>query len=148
MGVANLTNMSQAFKGTFNLVQTRHIMVFSSVVSKLLEIKQPHNKIALVREFTRAFDTCLEDALAGSSVKTMEQLPVLCSGLSGSHLKLQSVPQPDTTILYKLGGELLNPADTSATKTKMARVFARGLWQLKTPENLSVCVVLVAHSLT
>lgn len=149
MGVANLSSMNQAFKTTFNLIQARHIMVFSSVVSKLLEIRQPHNKIILVREFTKAFETALETAQKGETSSVFQRIPVLSAGINWSHLKVQAVPQQlADAYLYKVGGELIDPENPSQAKTKFARVFERSLWQLKTPENLSLVLVLVEYKIT
>lgn len=145
MGVCSQTTIHNSLKMTFSHNFMRHLVLYSNFASKLLEVRHPGNRMVLLRELSKVFETAVESNSKIDSKISYKAIPMLASGLQTSNLSIvQNVNGNES--LMKLNGELISIDNLNNLRNKLQKIYDRGCTSLKLPENISFYIILVRLS--
>lgn len=144
MSVVSVANINNAVKMTFSQNFMRHLLLYSNFASRLLEVKNPGNRMVLLRELTKVFESAIDGNIKLDNKISYKQIPTLATGSRSSptNLSLQQNISGNEALI-KINGELLNFDNLSSLRTKLNRIYDRGCINIKIPENLSYQIILV-----
>lgn len=140
-----MANVASAVKMAFSHTFIRHLLLYSSFASRLLEIKHPGNRMVLIREMTKIFEHAIDSGIKIDSKISYRQLPTLPTGIGSSSTNLhiqQNIGGNESAI--KINGELCNIENLNSLKAKLTKIYERGCSGIKVPENISFPIVLVS----
>lgn len=144
MGVCSQATIPNSLKMTFSHNFMRHLVLFSNFASKLLEIRHPGNRMVLLRELTKVFETAVDSNVKVDSKISYRAIPMLAAGTQSSNLTIVQNVNGNENIL-KLNGEMIQIDNLSLLRTKLQKIYDRGCTGLKVPENLSFAIILVSN---
>lgn len=143
MGVTVLASINTAIKASFSKSKMRHLVLFSNYISKVLELKHPTNRLILLKEFARVFESAVEANAKVENRMSYKTIPAMSTCTGSTSLQIQPNFGGDSTKV-KVNGELLDMQDSSMIKAKLTKIYERGCTVLRVPENVSCVVVFVA----
>lgn len=144
MSVVTVANVNSAVKTTFSQTFMRHLLLFSSFASRLLEVRHPGNRMVLVRELAKIFEAAVDAQMRVDNKVSYRQVPTLVTGSRSSptNLSIQQSVGGDEGVL-KINGELCSIDNLAGLRTKLGRIYERGCLGVKVPQNLSFQTILV-----
>ena len=143
MGVTVLASINTAIKASFSKSKMRHVILFSNYISKVLELKHPINRLILLKEISRVFETAVEANAKVENRMSYKTIPAMSTCIGSTSLQIQPNFGGDSSKV-KVNGELLDMQDSSMMKSKLSKIYERGCTVLRVPENISCVVVFVA----
>lgn len=144
MSVVNVANVNNSIKMTFSHNFMRHLLLYSNFASRLLEVKNPGNRMVLIRELTKIFEAAIDSNVKLDNKISYRQIPTLPTGSRSSPTNLslqQNIGGNENNI--KINGELLNFDNVSGIKLKLNKIYERGCINIKIPTNISFTTILV-----
>ena len=147
MGVKALAGLNTSLKSIFSGNAIKHIILYSTYVSRILEVKNSVHRINLVKEVTRIFESALEENMKVDNKIPYKAIPLLATGSCSANLKIVPGGRPEESFV-KINGELINLDNPAMIKAKMQKIYERGCNHLKLPDNLSYSAILVDLYLT